>query len=697
VAQPSGQKVQIAEGLVKAMSAAARTLRLYPESSPLPLQAIRNFHSALTEALTEVPFMSIGVTRGAFVYQGQKFGEENEGLCAFATDLYSHHIAGVIFRPGVNEHELLEFLRLLMLDSLLVREQGGMSAMLLEQQVSNIQVDEIELRVVAEEGPEGSAATQMAIHLVDDVSQTAVRAVEQFFLSMSSSVPEMVAWLKSVSPPSIDENAGAAENIVAAVRQLGMSISQTTELPQDQALYFRNIAEGILTLDEPVKSDVLCGHLIPESAEGNIFAKILSQFSDAELADLLAANADGAMGKVGELVEDLSVLGQRQQEIFSLLEPMLEEKGHPPQETNAIKDAVRAGEKDRAGRGMNDEVLEILTAVSEYSDEDLGAIDSVNEASTADVTDMSAVKIELQLLSQTDCEEEFVRTLGSLGDVLVRVVEQGQIPLAAEVLDTASARARSAEKMWPGVGVAMNDLRERVGDEGIVAIVQFLRLKTTEREMLAAARFVGLLSDSALDHLIDVLAEESSMAVRKRLCAVLSDTGRKSIRVIAKRLSDPRWYLVRNVLSVFGMMRDLDALPYIEQTLAHPDARVRLEAIRTIGLLRAPETTPWLVASLDDSDASVRVAAARWLGRMRARDAVEALGRVAESRARGDFDVAKAAVQALGQIADESARPFLEKIAARRGLFARKRARELKSLAATALETLVEQGEGEPA
>jgi HEAT repeat protein len=697
VAQSSGQKMQIAEGLVKAMSAASRTLRLYPDTSPLPLQAVRNFHTILTDALADHPLLSIGVSREGFSFQRQTFGEDNEGLRAFAGDLYAHQIAAVIFRTGVNEREILEFLRLLSLDPMLLREQGGMSKMLLEQQVSNLVVDEIELRVVGEEGPDGGATTQMAIHLVDEVSHTAVRAVEHFFLAMSSSVPEMVAWLKSVSPPAVDEKASPAENITAAVRQLGMSISTTTELPQDQALFFRNIAEGILSLDEPLKSDVLCGRLIPDSAEGNIFAKILAQFSDAELADLLAVNADASLGKVAELVEDLGVLGKRQQEIFSLLEPMLQEQGHDRDQTGALKEKLTAVDKESEARSLSDEVLQILMSVSEYSDADLKAIDEVNQSSAPDVTDMSAIRIQLNLLSESDNEEEFVRTLASTGEVLARLVREGHVELAAEALDAASARSRAALKMWPEVGNALRALGQRVGGrEEMQALVEFLRVKSGERDVGAVSRYINLLPDSALEHLVDLLAEESSMAVRKRLCAVFSDTGRKAAHVLAKRLSDPRWYLVRNVLSVFGMMRDATVLPYIEATLTNPDPRVRMEAVRTLGLLRAPAGVPWLVARLDDQDGGVRVAAARWLGRMRSSEAVQALGRIAESRGRGDFDVAKAAIQALGQIGDESARPALERVVRRRSVVGRKRAKELKAAAAAALASLTEQREGEP-
>lgn len=694
VTPSSGQAIQVAEGLVKAMSAASRTLRLYPETSPLPLQAVRNFHGMLSEALSEKPFITIGVTREGFTYSGEKFGQDHEGLKGFATDLYTHQVSAMIFRTGVNEREILEFLRLLALDPLLVREQGGMASLLLEQHVSNLFVDEIELHIVDEEGKQGGPTTVMVMHLVDDVSHTAVRAVEQFFVSLSSSVPQMVEWLRSVSPPTKAQAVDPAENLVEAVRQLGASIAASTELPQDQMLYFRNIAEGILALEEPLRSQVFCERIIPESATSKVFSRIVSQMSEPELAALLAGASESGLEQTERLLGALSVLGDRREQVYSLLEQMLIEKGHSPEEVSRLKEKLPGRGEEAGAPAMGEDTVEILMAVSEYSDDDLRAIESAPAACQESATTVSALRIELALLAQAENEQEYCDTLDALPELLAGLVASGQVEVAAESLDWALSHARSVLKMWPAVGEHLRVLGETAGSCEVVGqVVEFLSRRSADRDIRAAARYVSLLPDASIEHLVDALATADVMATRKRLCVVLSETGRKAIHVLGSRVTDPRWYLVRNVVSVFGMMRDPAALNYLKQTLEHEDARVRSETVRALGLIRDSSSAAWLIGRLDDPAPVVRASAARWLGRMRCPEAVSALCQIVDTRFRSDRDLVKVAVQALSHIGDASARPCLERLASRRAVFHRGAVRELKELAAQAVAALEESEE----
>lgn len=689
------QSVQLAEGLIKAMSAANRTLRLYPESSPLPLQAVKNFHGLVAGALADKPFLTIGIKRDGFSFQGEPFGGENESLRAFATDLYARQISSLTIRPSVNEHEILEFLKLVSLDAMLVREQGGMAHLLLEQQVSGLMVEEIELRQVEEALDEVTGtAMQIAVGLVDDVSRSTVDAVEQFFVSLSSSVPEMVNWLRSVSLPSADGQ-GAADVLSEAVRQLAASISATTELPQDQALYMRNIAEGIMALDERLRLEVVAGKMLPGAAASQVFAKVLGQFSERELAEILSGSTEQGLGRTQDLVASLSVLGERQEAVFSLLEQMLLERGHSHGEVDGLKAALESSPRAQEAQAMAEEVVEILRAVSEYSDTDIQKIEAADRSSSEERTSLSALRIRLQLLGEAQNEEAYVRLLDGLGPLLAVLVAQGNVAPAADALDWATAHARSMLKMWPGVTDHLRALSEAAGAQDVVeGLVAHLRVAAADREVHAVARYLSVLPDSSIEVLVDALAEERAMAVRKRLCAVLSGSGRKAVHVLGNRLSDERWYLVRNVVSVFGMIRDRAALPYLKHTSMHPDARVRAETVRSLGILRDPAGTPLLVLALEDQERAVRLAAARWLGRMQAVEATPALARMLEGRVATDLELAKVVIQALSQIGDEGAVPVLRRVASKRSLFGRRRTRELRQVAREALTAMEEAGVG---
>lgn len=180
-----------------------------------------------------------------------------------------------------------------------------------------------------------------------------------------------------------------------------------------------------------------------------------------------------------------------------------------------------------------------------------------------------------------------------------------------------------------------------------------------------------LLKDQAYPSLVGLLAEAGGKASRKCILNVCTRGEGIPVSYIAPLLSDPRWYVVRNMVFVLGSLGNRESLPHLERALDHPDERVRREAVRAIGSSGGPRSAYLLRSCLADPAPSVRVLAARSLPRTKQDDAAVALLNQVTSR---DFQTREsteidAFFAALAEVADERALPFLDELWSARSYF----------------------------
>ena len=106
---------------------------------------------------------------------------------------------------------------------------------------------------------------------------------------------------------------------------------------------------------------------------------------------------------------------------------------------------------------------------------------------------------------------------------------------------------------------------------------------------LAPAHFERLdktfeaLGPHSVESLLAGLAREEDWEIRKPFLAFVAARGKASIPPLLRRLSDPSWYLVRNVLLILGDIGDPSTIPSIAVALEHPEPRVRRDAVAALG------------------------------------------------------------------------------------------------------------------
>jgi HEAT repeat protein len=198
-------------------------------------------------------------------------------------------------------------------------------------------------------------------------------------------------------------------------------------------------------------------------------------------------------------------------------------------------------------------------------------------------------------------------------------------PEPRRVVQTALEVDAAGTSAWTAVSRMMSagDLAELVGmldtaPEGsrfAAAAWDFVCAPDSVRSLLAAGphasaaldRLVERMGDDAVAPLMDEMAESEVRVVRRAALDRLGRLGAPAAAEAVRRLSDPRWYVVRNLLVILqdaGLPDGFSPAPF----LRHADARVRREAYKLA--FRIPDDRPRALshALLDPDELVVRSA-----------------------------------------------------------------------------------------
>ncbi len=145
-------------------------------------------------------------------------------------------------------------------------------------------------------------------------------------------------------------------------------------------------------------------------------------------------------------------------------------------------------------------------------------------------------------------------------------------------------------------------LRERItGIHGLSAMLDAVSTwgKVHWREL---ARIVVLLGVDLVPALITRLRLEDNLSRRRRLLEMVVTIGPTAVPLIRPMLDDERWFVVRNGILLLRQIGDPELAERALGFLAHRDARVVAEAVKTLALVRDPR---WIqgvreLASRDD-------------------------------------------------------------------------------------------------
>ncbi|MHB1340621.1 MAG: HEAT repeat domain-containing protein [Coriobacteriia bacterium] len=700
------------ESLVKQLLVTRKAVKLYPAASNIPRENAAEVVKMLRSLLQAAPTVRLAVTKDGLYYETMPVLPGQSAFAAFSREFYGQHLSDIRFHSGVTPEEVVAFLAILNETPEEVDAAGGFGARLWDRQVDGITVGEVATKIVDVVEP-----------TVEDAGDDAEPAEAQFPPD-ASRVDELLDSLRGLRPrdqrmlvrfvhsPKLTtrylmETAFGKTPSVAvghlAERIAAMAHLAVGELAEEQPTLFRSIAESIMGLDPETRHRLLVDRLLADARLDESLAEVVRQL---DLQDVCAALAEGltpdavSQEGISRALRNLALISMSSREDFAgTARAALLESGADEDQIAGVLEAAMptrlhvARKVQERSETPLDGVLELVDLASAArhesdADEDIAAL---RAEAREGVTDGDVLGALVTLVTLERRPEVFGSMMSLVEDSLGLLLEWSEFEIAADAA-AALSELEGDETLDAGARTRVRDALSSLATPGQMRLIATAMrvFKSGSREYAACRRLLGILGEHAIDPLLEVLADEPDMSARKALVELISATAVRHVDRLGNRVSDPRWYFVRNVVSILGATKRPEALSHLARVSRHGDPRVRREVIRAFASIKDKYAEEMLVSALSDEDAQNVQLAARYLGTIGARGAVGALSVVARGDGRGNRDIGPRveAIEALGRLGSADAIPVLMQLSELKTLLRAGRSREIKAAAEAALTVL---------
>ncbi|MBS3974196.1 MAG: HEAT repeat domain-containing protein [Actinobacteria bacterium] len=696
------------ERFVKQLVITMKAVKLYPVSSTIPLESAEEAVSILTELLKSQADMRLSIQKAGIVFQDVMLYEGQPAFESFAKELYNRRVSEVRFYVGTSASDILALLETLTISPPDLANAGGVETRLWDRGVNAITVLESSSRIVdMDADTDSQPVTDVepwppAVARIDEILASAMqgRPLDQRILvRIVSDTQVLKGYLReSAAGRGVDPS-----EVASALKIEEMARAALAAPSDSRRELFSSLAEAILSLDDDVRYAVIADRLLPHSKNDEAISGVLRQMKIDEVCRTLVQEArqdSAAAAGLARAIRNLALLSHSQKdEILNSAGAAMRSAGFSSEQTGAILEEamptrvqVSSEEAENSESGYS--ILKLLELVPKMTVKDLAhdlRVQQLVDEARQGISDGDVVATLAAVVAADTDDEGFASMMSLLEDALELTIERRDFRVAADVLETlvsVLAQPDLSKERATRLGDAIARL---AGIKEMAAIASANRIYDEgSEEKVACLRILEVLGDSAINPLLEVLANEPEMTARKALVDLIASMVDAHLEYLGEHVSDSRWYFVRNVIIILGRAKKTEILPYLERTIRHPDARVRRETIRALFGVRSKYAEEMLLAALDDQDASNVRLAARYLGMVRSAIALPALQELAagESRVSREPEVRIEAIEALGKIGAIESIPLLRSLAGQRALMGGSKLRGLNAAAELALEAI---------
>ncbi|HVR44168.1 MAG TPA: HEAT repeat domain-containing protein [Thermoanaerobaculia bacterium] len=237
----------------------------------------------------------------------------------------------------------------------------------------------------------------------------------------------------------------------------------------------------------------------------------------------------------------------------------------------------------------------------------------------------------LEMIRRQDPSADLAPIFARLETQFLELLGTMQMAEAIELADTIQGFARK-----PGVpahiqAAGRRSVERLATGEAIKVLVDWLHLAADDL-IPQIQRIIDLFGSIGTRNFLYALVEEQDRSRRRRIFDFLVGLGPLVVPDAIALLGDARWYVVRNMIVLLRTVGDKRSVPEIRKLAAHPDIRVRLEAIKS--LLASDNRLPrdLLEKAISDPDPKLAETAVTLCGSYGIAEAEEPLVRIVLAR-----------------------------------------------------------------
>lgn len=642
----SGQ-VRRVEAVVRSLSTAGKSLRLYPESSPIPRQSVESALDAIGDYFFQgESVLALTLTRDGFGWMGEPLSASAPGASDLAQELRDHGVAELVILPGPTAHDLLTFLSVLGRSAEELRVEGGISAALASAGVDVVRLVDVQLTVIEQVAPGED------------------EDIDDFLRALIADPVRLAAWF-----------AGAANGDPGAFEEGLMELVRVAG-PSGYDGLLQALSNAFLS-QEPGGKDALLRLAIDKGPVHDLTGGIFRFLPSTDIAGSILG---GGLGKnMLSLSNALTSLPLEQvtAEVRAEIQAMLPGSGHTSKEAEFLQHMIEVRERAEPEPALQDAdgTYRALAKAAHLPDE---IVERARKAVLGSNRTLSAASVRtvLKLLDQQTNFELYASSAQSLAAMVPRLLEQRDLELAQFVL----AELRKRETMNTGPSPEISGriraaMDAACGSRAMKALVQSV---IDDPEDAAHAReIVRLGGESAALAFAEAAIAHKSDGIR----ACEPVLGRRTLDLLSRAALQAQWFQLAPVVARLAAEDDVRASQALETLVGRPDEQSRREVANGLAV-GGPSATRLLPKLLRDPSAEVAIVAVRVLSRTPQAGAGTILAtRLAELDVDGgDFAIAREIIGALARVPDASADEALGKLAGRRALIKRGHFAEVQDL-----------------
>lgn len=655
---------------IRDIFAGVRAVRLYPANNPLYSRSISRSYKAITDFLGTHPELTLIIQKTGLFFGDQPIEKEPDFLRSLAADIYSRGIRQISFLPGITESELRGLYTILSMPLDDLRLKGSTAALLWEMGVGHIKVREAELDSVIKAPYESTDTAGPVRHKSLSADATAVlRTATVYIFGKEIVIGDILDDPISFSRIAVELAEAGPDpglRLLEIYKEAGRTAASKT--PESADILFDAIAVSIHSMDAAWKTRFIAGVLYPE-------------------LDKIALH---------EHIQDRSP--HLPSDMHELASARISKDWRIPELSGAVKRLSQVPARAGSGFGVQPvppDMQGIARELSEYTPAEMEELKKLSDLDFWEDTLDAAVSVLIQLLpviermKQTSGAEAalsaFLRVMDQLEDALFLFLDKREYRFAAVIL-------RAFRMLTdPLFARRIQEAVRKAGDvRRIRPLVHELRIlpKDSDRYKTVTA-YLSLLDREATPALLEMLAVEDDRSMRKILVNILKDLGKNQIAILGERLSDERWYFVRNIIGILGDSRKEEAVDYLATVAGHRNFQIRQEVVRALVTIGGKRASRLLARFLTDRDIDIRFMAARGLGSVAASGEEEERALITVVRGglfrKQNLDLRLEAIASLGKIGKETSILFLRRSARLRFWMLRKTRHAVSAAAKAAL------------
>ena len=668
--------------VLKELSGAVKAIGFYPSDHPTVASAVERAAETVREAIAREGVLRVGVGDAVFLHGTERIGVGDRVLASFATYLGRRGVGVLTFKPPVGAGTLKGLLEVIALDPGVLRSRGGPARCLAERRLEGVSVEEFDtadvLRAarttsVSDSGRESSPATSLndlvARFLTGQDGTPSPEAKEHLERAVTDPGAAR-ALLKAVQGLASREGAGSGRMMSLALARMAAAVAGRD--PAALASLASSLRAALDDLDPATRMEVLQSSIPVAGTDLDLAREIRAGIPDDRLGEMIVS-----------LVRSEGKLTPR---LTSVIRKVLIDTRGPGRDRGGVKEEIEA-----ARRKGSDPLADVWASIEDLLEESEDDWLSREYKNLLEIVGAAGPALHGDLRREIRGLPEFQDALTEAGDsrsawlIFSEMLQVETEPaVLCEVLGEIERRAAGIDPGWYAVaGEVSSTVRDRLGSWSLPDVqnagtatlrriagsligtlpASFHRLTEADRDALE--RTAKTLGAFVADPLLAALEKEEDWEIRKTLIRFLVAQGREVIPTLVKRLADPSWFLVRNILVVLGEVGDPSVLPMISGTLRHPEPRVRKEAVTALGKIGGIRAFGLVSEALEDPE--VAEVAIRALGAINHGRAVAIfLQRAGSIHVLGRRNKAiRDAINALGELRAREAVPRLRSILAR--------------------------------